>query len=311
MDSRSEGSIILPLGTGAAQPAPVIREDDAPILTTPLPHPHPPVPMNAWPLPLTDAGPAWSRALATLVGAVGAPRFADAALAALNQAQLSAGSWSVYRVWSDRAPLLHLSGSWGVADTTRDCFAAYRNEGLYRRDSSFDAVQPGHAAVLRMHADEAPSRDHREAIYLRHGVVERLSVVRREGDGSVFAVNLYHHAHQGRFGDGELQAFAAAAPLLLACVQRHLELAQAGSDEGGPEGANLCPLRAALRSRCEALTERELDVCERLLRGWSYDGIAADLGLSTATVKTYRARAFERLGLHFKSELFATFLPRR
>jgi DNA-binding NarL/FixJ family response regulator len=48
-----------------------------------------------------------------------------------------------------------------------------------------------------------------------------------------------------------------------------------------------------------------LDVCERLLRGWSYDGIAADMGLSVATVKTYRARAFGRLGLHFRSELFA------
>lgn len=265
--------------------------------------------MNVWALPL-NSGPAWAAGFGDLVGAIGAPDFATRALAALNQAQLRAASWSVYQVWRHRAPVLHLSGSVGVADTTRDCFAAY-HAGLYRGDRSFDAVRPGHAAVLRMHADEAPSRDHREAIYLRHGVVERLSVVRREGDGSVFAVNLYHHAHQGRFGDGELQAFAAAAPLLLACVQRHLELAQAGSDEGGPEGANLCPLRAALRSRCEALTERELDVCERLLRGWSYDGIAADLGLSTATVKTYRARAFERLGLHFKSELFATFLPRR
>jgi DNA-binding NarL/FixJ family response regulator len=116
-----------------------------------------------------------------------------------------------------------------------------------------------------------------------------------------------------RFGDGELQAFAAAAPLLLACVQRHLELDPSCSSR--QECADVAPapptLRAALSAHCEALTERELDVCERMLRGWSYDGIAADLGLSTATVKTYRARAFERLGLHFKSELFAAFLPRR
>ena len=45
-----------------------------------------------------------------------------------------------------------------------------------------------------------------------------------------------------------------------------------------------------------ALTVRELDVCERLLRGWTYDGVAADLGLTVPTVKTYRARAFARLG---------------
>ncbi|MCK6426990.1 MAG: helix-turn-helix transcriptional regulator [Burkholderiaceae bacterium] len=262
--------------------------------------------MNVWALPLNSA-PAWAAGLGALVGAIGAPDFATQALAALHQAQLRAASWSVYQVWRDRAPVLHLSGSVGVADTTRDCFAAY-HRGLYRHDHSFDAVRPGHAAVLRMHADEAPSQDHREAIYLRHGVVERLSVVSRQDDDAVFAVNLYHHAHQGRFQDGEIEAFAAASPLLLACVQRHLRLAPAASP-GAPEP--VADLRAALQARCAALTERELDVCERLLRGWSYDGIAADLGLSLATVKTYRARAFDRLGMHFKSELFAAFLPGR
>ena len=35
------------------------------------------------------------------------------------------------------------------------------------------------------------------------------------------------------------------------------------------------------------------------------EGIAVDLGLSLPTVKTYRNRAFGRLGIHFKSELFA------
>jgi DNA-binding CsgD family transcriptional regulator len=46
----------------------------------------------------------------------------------------------------------------------------------------------------------------------------------------------------------------------------------------------------------------------RLLRGMTYDGIAADLGLSVPSVKTYRNRAFERLGIHFRNELFALVL---
>lgn len=60
--------------------------------------------------------------------------------------------------------------------------------------------------------------------------------------------------------------------------------------------ATATPLRAALVARCPTLTVRELDVCERLLRGWTCDGIAADLRLSVTTVKTYRARAFDRMG---------------
>lgn len=259
--------------------------------------------MNLWALPLHTA--ATAAPLADLVGAIGAGDFGPRALAAINAAPLRAASWSVYQLRRDQAPLLHLSGSRGVADTTRDCFAAYQR-GLYRGDRSFDGVRPGHAAVLRMHADEAPSRDHREAIYLRHGVLERLSVVQRGDVASLLAINVYHHQHQGRFEAGEVEAFAGLAPLLLACVQRHLQLVAPPA----PPPPAAADLRAALLQRCDQLTSRELDVCERLLRGWSYDGIAPDLGLSLATVKTYRARAFQRLGMHFKSELFAAFLPR-
>ena len=240
------------------------------------------------------------RALAGLIGTIGGERFAAEALDALN-VPLQAASWSVYRVWRDRAPVLHCSASRGVADTTQDCFRAY-HDGLYRRDRSFEQVagaqRGGHAAVLHMRADDAPNRDHRDIIYRRHGLLERLSVAAVDDDGSLLAVNLYHHDHQGPFSGAERDGFAQIAPLLLAAVRRHLALVAA---------APAADARAALRQACPALTARELDVCERLLRGWSHDGIAADLGLSVATVKTYRARAFERLGLHFRSELFARF----
>jgi DNA-binding CsgD family transcriptional regulator len=255
--------------------------------------------MTVLPLPCSTPQATRLGALAPLVGAIGAPDFSGAALRGVNESGLPAASWSVYELRPDQLPVLHLSSSVGVADTTQQCFAAYL-DGLYRRDRSFDAVRPGHAAVLRMHADEAPSLDHREAIYLRHGMLERLSVVQRTpGTGALLAVNLYRHQHQGRFGAAELAGFAELAPLLLAAVQRHLSLAPVKSTSP----------RETLHRRCPALTQRELDVCERLLRGWSYDGIAADLGLSLATIKTYRARAFERLGLHFKSELFAACRP--
>lgn len=158
------------------------------------------------------------------------------------------------------------SASVGVADTTEAGFDVYR-QGLYRLDRSFDAVRPGQVAVLRMHADEAPSPQHRDAIYRRHDMVERLSVVQREAGGALFAGKLYHHAHQGRFSEGEQAGFADLAGLLLAAVQRHVALV---APEGQPvPGTQTSPggLRAALQARCPALTGRELDVCERLLRG--------------------------------------------
>ena len=43
------------------------------------------------------------------------------------------------------------------------------------------------------------------------------------------------------------------------------------------------------------LTDRELDVCARLLQGMTHEGIASDLGLSVPTVKTYRNELFARV----------------
>lgn len=111
---------------------------------------------------------------------------------------------------------------------------------------------------------------------------------------SLMAINLHHHAHQGRFGAGEVAHFEDAAPVLHAAVARHIELR-----------TNRMNGRSPLRQRCPGLTERELDALERLLLGMTYDGIAADMGLAIGAVKTYRVRAFGRLGIHFKSQLFA------
>lgn len=64
------------------------------------------------------------------------------------------------------------------------------------------------------------------------------------------------------------------------------------------------PWRMRLLQAQPDLTPRELDVCARLLQGMTHEGIACDLCLSLPTVKTYRNRAFARLGIHFRSELF-------
>lgn len=93
------------------------------------------------------------------------------------------------------------------------------------------------------------------------------------------------------------------APPLLATVQLHLRLTapQHLGEMPAPHDVTLNPEPAALAD----LPRREREVCQRLLRGWTYDGIAADLGISAGTVKTYRNRAFERMGLHHRNELFA------
>lgn len=225
-----------------------------------------------------------------------------------------AASWSAYQVGAACAPRLFMSASLGVPDTTRACWAAYLS-GPVRRDCSLQfepepqpdlgAAVPG-AQLCHITATEV-AREHRARVYEAHGMAERVSVVERSVDGTLFAVNFYRHAHQRPLSDAQVAAFEQLAPALLALTRKQVALSQAA-----PPAAASPPSIETLRQRLlqfdRALTARELDVCSRLLRGMTHDGIAADLAVSPETVKTYRNRAFRRLGLHFRSELFALVL---
>lgn len=289
--------------------------------------------MRQW-LPPTPSAAEVGHQVAHMVHRLGEPGFASGLLQDLAPL-LPAASWSVYRTGHRCKPTLFLSASLGVPDTTQDCWWAYLS-GPYRNDRSWgrsfddmaDQTEPA-TRLCHVTAKEVDS-DHRARVYEAHGVAERVSVVEQESDGALFAVNFYRHQHQKPFGDRHIGAFESVAPVLLAITRKHIQLSQpqhataraeahAHQDPGllqlpstAPRaGTDLATLRMRLLRTQPTLTDRELDVCARLLQGLTHEGIAADLGLTVPTVKTYRNRAFARLGIHFRNELFARVLVDR
>ena len=271
---------------------------------------------------LCATGPA-GQALAGMVHRLGEPGFAPGLLEDLAPV-LPAASWSVYRTRQRCKPTLFMSASRGVPDTTQDCWWAYL-AGPYRSDRTwgqpFDDVHiiEPETRLCHVSASEVDG-EHRARVYEAHGVAERVSVVEYESTGSVFAVNFYRHQHQKPFSDRHIGEFEAVAPVLLALARKHIQLSRpqamghvyvAGQPAPAPlptAPSTLADLRMRLLRTQADLTERELDVCARLLQGMTQEGIAADLGLGVPTVKTYRNRAFARLGIHFRNELFAKVL---
>ena len=276
--------------------------------------------------------------LAALVQRLGDAGFAPGLLEDLGPV-LPAASWSVYRTGQRCRPTLFMSASRGVPDTTRDCWWAYLS-GPYRSDQTWGgaaeggmAAGPAELQLWYLTAAELQG-EHRARVYEAHGMAERMSVVEHEADGSVFAVNFYRHQHQRPFSDRHISDFEDLAPVLLALARKHIHLsnlarpaaagAAAPASPGTAQVPGLAPRPvpasaaaqdadlAALRTRLvrlePAFTQRELDVCSRLLQGMTHEGIAADLGVGVPTVKTYRNRAFARLGIHFRNELFARVL---
>ena len=264
--------------------------------------------MQIWSVPALSSGLAGAPRHdvgAALVGCIARDDFARRALAEVNRA-LPVAWWTIYRVHDDQPPRLCAQASHAVPDIALDCWRIYRS-GVYRDDTHFAdacarAGQGGMQTVMTHCVADDFGAAHRERIYAAHSLSERLSIVGAERgaarSGALLAVNLYRHRAQPRFTPHELDTVLDVAGTLLAVVQRQVEL---GS-------AHLAPARR-LQQLCPALTPRELAVCERLLRGLSFDGVAADLGLSPTTVKTYRNRAFGRLGIHHRNELFSLALP--
>ena len=258
--------------------------------------------MQTWSVPAAAPRTPAHDVAGELVGCIARPDFATRALAALN-GSLQVAWWTVYRVFNDQPPRLYAQASHAVPDIALDCWRIYRS-GVYRDDTHFAdacdrAGRSGTRAVMTHCLADDFARAHREQIYRAHSLSERLSLVSAEraddaGGGALLAINLYRHRAQPRFAPVELDRVLAFGSTLLAVVQRHIELG------GTPQ-----PPGHRLRQICPQLTERELAVCERLLRGLTFEGIAADLQISVPTAKTYRNRAFERLGIHHRNELFA------
>ena len=255
--------------------------------------------MRKWTASAPGPAAAPEQALACMIDELGQPGFASVLLGQVHPL-VPAASFSVYQIGS-REPRLFMSATRGVPDRTRDCWRAYLS-GPHRQDQSLAGVAGDNAIVLcHVAAGEVPV-EHRVRVYEAHGMAERISAVRREPDGALFALNLYRHLHQRPFTDAQVGAFEAIAPALVALARKHVALTPVAAprQEGTVEGA-----RQRLVALDAGLTARELDVCARLLRGMTHEGIAADLRLGLTTVKTYRNRAFDRLGIHFRSELFA------
>jgi DNA-binding CsgD family transcriptional regulator len=230
-------------------------------------------------------------ALAGVISAIGTESFGPDALVQLNR-WMPVCWWSIYCLFDGAPPSLHALGSFGVPDGTRRSWQVYR-DSLYRADETFHAarahLRERSLGLMHWHARDF-NRRQRDAIYSRHGLSERLSIVAPRSGAGLLAINLYRHESQPAFSDHEIDRNRRFSKPLLACVERHIALHQ-----------KLEPGRSVLLD----LTNREREVCERLLKGWTHDGIAADLAVSPATVKTYRDRAFDRLGIHHRNELFA------
>lgn len=254
-----------------------------------------------------QSGSSAVQSLEGLIGLLGDSAFEGQLLRHLHPL-VPAASYSVYQTGSGCAPTLFMSSSIGVPDKTRDCWKAYLS-GPYLTDRSLmregQNVPTNGMSLCHITAQEV-SEEHRARVYDAHGMTERISVVKQD-TSSVFAINFYRHSHQPAFRDSHLMAFEGLAPVLISLVQKQIELCRTSAKT---RESDWCQWVRPLKELNESLSPREVAVCARMLTGMTQDGIASDMEIGVSTVKTYRNRAFARMGIHFRNELFALLYQR-
>ena len=182
----------------------------------------------------------------------------------------------------------------------------FRKDGLQRLIGCYPAsFEAPPIVVFRQGLDDIDDEAYRAQCYECIGIVDRVSVLIRVGRSQSLAVNLYRDQSAGPYSDADIEAVIGLAPLISNCAARHYAL-----DTDG-ETSYRGTVTDGLSERYPHLTLREREVVQRILDGVTTERIADDLHIRPSTVMTYRARAYEKMGVTSRRELFAAMLRRQ
>lgn len=240
-------------------------------------------------------------ALSEAIGAAGSPQFVPQLMdAACQLAQLDHLALDVIR-----GPSRH-KVSEGIS-VTSSAFAKIVPVSSARRLTEGGAMHtPGagrNIHVRRLNLDLLDLTRREPEFYLRFGIVDGIELQWRNGQAA-FHLDLYRTHRLGRLSNLDQATLSAAAGLLANLIELHASLCQltvATSATQQPQDV----LQIVIGLLGEGLTPRENAVACRIAAGMGTAEIAQEMGVMPATVITFRKRAYAKLGIGSRAELFA------
>jgi len=159
---------------------------------------------------------------------------------------------------------------------------------------------------------------YRARFFTETGLIDKVSSLLRSRRYTIYC-SFYRLKDSGRFRQAEFDQLSRILPLLTNLIFKHSRLAGLKEQEGRadplitqvPLGRSAAASATLLDSRNGAfarLTDREREVCLRILQGFTSEAISLDLGVAISTIHTYRKRAYAKLGISSQNELFSLYL---
>ena len=138
---------------------------------------------------------------------------------------------------------------------------------------------------------------------LGRGELREACVMLGRGEDGVYSVELFRNQAQPPFRLDELTLLRQLSELVLPLTIQHARLTVPLARSQSPSLPELFDRRVA--SSGIRLSSRERDTCHCALLGQTAQHIASTLGVRDSTVKTYLERAFAKLALRSRAELFS------
>ncbi|PAK05659.1 hypothetical protein CJO67_23030 [Burkholderia ubonensis] len=200
--------------------------------------------------------------------------------------------------------------SLAARDDRDDHSALLLVQKYFRRYHAFDpfrklctAAPTRNVEWMRFTVKEIAEDEYSQRMFVDPGIVGKLSVIVQRPDGAI-CLSLYRDKEEGDFCPDDLNVIDNVKAPLAAAIERHAELMPASRSQ------NLMRIALLLQSGRGPfiLSQREAQVCARIVSGYSNEAIALDLMLSVHSVRTYRKRAYWKLGVTSQNELFSIIL---
>lgn len=240
--------------------------------------------------------------MANLVARIGDAKFADQLMLALHHL-CAADMCSGFVIFGGQAQALFAVSM----DPKRSAFARiatlrYAQKYWKRDTTTASTLGRAHRSVRTTRRPSSVIRDldYRLECYAEGEVIERISIC-KAGDIQIVA-NAYRQRSSGPFSQQQIERLEAASPVIIAAIDKHLQLTRLARDTAPAPG--LDGIVAQLRSIDKVnFSLREAQVLAYIAMGTNQNIIAQEIGIEVSTVVTYRRRGYAKFGVRNKSEL--------
>jgi DNA-binding CsgD family transcriptional regulator len=195
-------------------------------------------------------------------------------------------------------------------DTAHRQFQLYLAGSYWRGDPTMTEAlrsvgSTGHS-MQRTDIRSMPNSEFRNRLYKRTHIRERILLCGGTADAAI-GLSILRSETQGVASDYELSTLGALSSTLMSILGKHAHIVEGRSNLSFAL-TSLDEIQRTLKGSAVRLSNREIEVCSRILFGISSAGIALDLGIGEETVMTYRKRAYQRLTIATQRELLLWYI---